>query len=68
MKKTVAQRITELSQKKSISYYRIADRADLPISTLTNLVNGKTKNPTIETLHSICKGLDVSIQEFFQEM
>jgi len=67
-KKTVGQRIKELSKEKEITYYRIADRADIPMSTLTNLVSGRITNPTLDTLQRICRGLEVSLKEFFSEM
>lgn len=66
--KTVAQRIEELSKEKAVTYYRIADRADIPMSTIMNLISGRIKNPTLGTLQGICRGLEVSLKEFFTEM
>lgn len=68
MEKTVGERIEELSREKAITYYRIADRADIPMSTVTNLISGRIKNPTLGTLQGICRGLEVSLKDFFAEM
>lgn len=57
-------RITELCQKRKITYYTLASRAAIPKSTLMNLFHGT--NPTIATISKICSGLGVSMYEFFQ--
>ncbi len=66
--KTVGERIVELSREKAVTYYRIADRADIPMSTIMNLISGRIKNPTLDTLQGICRGLEVSLNEFFAVM
>lgn len=66
--KTVGERIVELSREKDVTYYRIADRADIPMSTIMNLISGRIKNPTLGTLQGICRGLEVSLKDFFAEM
>lgn len=68
MEKTVGERIEELSREKAVTYYKIADRADIPMSTVTNLISGRIKNPTLGTLQGICRGLEVSLKDFFAEM
>lgn len=68
MRKNVKERIQELSIEKSISYYQLAYRADLPISTVNNVISGKTGNPTLQTLRGICRGLGITMQEFFEEV
>ena len=66
--KTVGQRIVELSREKAVTYYRIADLADIPMSTIMNLISGRINNPTLVTLQGICRGLEVSLKDFFAEM
>jgi len=67
-KKTIGQRIEELKLEKDVTYYKIANKADIPVSTLMNLIKGRSNNPTLGTLQGICRGLEVTLIEFFAEM
>lgn len=62
----VLKRINELRLAKNWSLYRLSVEADLPQSTITNMINRETL-PSIATLEAICKALGISISEFFQE-
>lgn len=62
----VLKRINELRLAKNWSVYRLSVEADLPQSTITNMINRETL-PSITTLEAICKALGISISEFFQE-
>ncbi len=46
--------------------YKLAKEADLPYSSLNNIFQRNTE-PTIPTLRNICKGLDISLSEFFSD-
>lgn len=61
----LAQRIIQLCQEKNISYYILAYRAAVPMTTLMHILDGSTKNPGIFTLSKICSGLNISLREFF---
>ncbi len=62
----VLKRINELRLAKNWSLYRLSVEADLPQSTITNMINRETL-PSIATLEAICKALGISISEFFRE-
>lgn len=47
--KDVIQHIQDLCRERSWTYYRLAKEADIPYSTLNNMVN-RTNIPTIPTL------------------
>lgn len=34
-------------------------------STITNILNGKSKNPGVVTIKMICDGLDITLMDFF---
>lgn len=46
--------------------YSIKTISGLSESTISDLLNFKTKNPRLETLLKIAKGLDVSVDEIFR--
>ena len=63
--KILLARIDELCKEKGISYYALSYKSTIPLSTLSHIMDGSTKNPGVFTLMKICDGLGVSLQEFF---
>ena len=63
--KKIAERIKQLCQEKQFSYYLLAYKAAVPITTLMNILHSNTKNPGVLTLAKICDGLGITIQDFF---
>lgn len=60
----IIERIQELCKRKHISLYRLAKNAELPYSSLNNILHRRTC-PTVTTLERLCKGLNISLSEFF---
>lgn len=60
----VLNRIQFFLDFKHWSLYKLAKESGLAYSSLNNIFNRKTC-PTIVTLEKICKGLDISLSEFF---
>lgn len=48
-----------------MTYYKLASRSAIPLTTLMHIMNNSTKNPGIFTIIKICSGLDITIMEFF---
>ena len=63
--KILAKRIEQLCQERRVSYYLLAYKSTVPITTIMNIVHCTTKNPGIFTLIKICDGLGITIQDFF---
>lgn len=49
---------------KGLSLPALGKAADVPLSTLKNIVAGNSANPGILTLAALCDGLDVDLAEF----
>ena len=60
----VYERIEYLCKIKHYTMYRLAREADLPYSSLNNIIHRRTC-PTIGTLEKICHGLNITLSEFF---
>lgn len=56
--KDVIQHIQDLCKERSWTYYRLAKEADIPYSTLNNMVN-RTNIPTIPTLQKLCDAFGI---------
>ncbi len=59
-------RIREILRKRNWTVYRLGEESGIQSSTLTNMFNRDT-NPTIPTLEKICKGLGITLSQFFAE-
>ena len=59
----IAKRIYEINEEKQITLNKLASLSGLRQSTLENIVKGKTKNPTLRTLHRIAVGLDMTVSD-----
>lgn len=61
----VAMRILELCKNNHITVNKLSTICGITQSTLNNIVNGTSKNPTVSTVKKICDGLEISLSEFF---
>lgn len=49
---------------RNLEVATIAKKTGIAKSTIHELENGTTKNPTIKTVAKLCKGIGISIDEF----
>lgn len=61
----IKQRILELCDKNNLSLNKLGVISNLDPSTITSIFYGKSKNPTITTIKSICDGLNITLFDFF---
>ena len=66
----IIRRLATLCQQKGITVNKLATLSGITQSTVENIMNGKTKNPKVKTLHRLSIGLDMTISELldFPEM
>jgi transcriptional regulator with XRE-family HTH domain len=62
---SVALRILELCRNNDITVNKLSNICGITQSTLNNIINGNSKNPTVSTVKKICDGLGISLSEFF---
>lgn len=65
----IAKRIKNLSKQeiKSLTPYRISKNGNMNPRTLNNFLNGNHKDIRISTICKICNGLNISLQDFFND-
>lgn len=63
----VVPKIRALCEEKGISYYALSKRANIPYSTLSNMLNRPKNVPTVYSLERICRGLNITMAEFFTD-
>ncbi|WP_270228510.1 helix-turn-helix domain-containing protein [Clostridium fessum] len=55
-----------MCEQKQMSRYRLAQKSGISQSSISTLLNRQSV-PTIQTLEKICKGLDMTLAQFFSE-
>jgi transcriptional regulator with XRE-family HTH domain len=55
----------DLCKEKDITPNKLGTISGLDPSTITSIFYGKSKNPGIVTLKTICDGLDITLFDFF---
>ena len=63
----ITQRILHLCKEKNITPNKLGTISGVEPSTITSIFYGKSKNPGIVTLKSLCDGLEISLFEFFND-
>lgn len=65
IKEAIKNRITELCNEKNITIYELSKLSGIRATTIYSIINGKSNNPSIISIENICKGLNISVREFF---
>lgn len=63
----VRKRIIDLCDKHNITINKLSTISGITQSTLNNIVNTGSNNPTISTIAKICDGLEITIKDFFND-
>ena len=60
----IVNRILSLCQQRGFTIYQLSAMSGISYSTLDNLINYKTFNPKIKTLHKIATAFSLTLAEF----
>lgn len=60
----IIQRLKNICESKSISFYALAAKAGVSTSTVHNLMLGQT-TPYVHTIYKLCNALEISVEEVF---
>jgi len=63
----VKKRIIYLCSSRNITINKLCTVSGITQSTLNNIINTGSNNPTISTIAKICDGLEITIREFFND-
>lgn len=63
----ITQRILNLCKEREITPNKLGTISGVEPSTITSVFYGKSKNPGIITIKSICDGLEISLFDFFND-
>ena len=60
-------KITDLCKEHNITVNKLATICGITQSTLNNIVSGRNNSATVSTIKKICDGLNISINDFFND-
>lgn len=63
----VALRLLALCRERGITPNKLSTISGITQSTINNIINTGSKNPTISTIKKVCDGLDITLAEFFDD-
>ena len=66
-KRALQIRILDLCYDHDLSLNALSARCGITQSTLNNIITGRNTSITIQTVLRICRGLDMDLQEFFDD-
>ena len=64
---SIGRAISVLAEEKNISKYRISKNSGISQVTLSDIVNERNTNPTIETIEKIANGIGISASEIIRK-
>ena len=65
LRQAIAERILSLCHEHGITPNKLSTISGMTQSTINNIINTGSNNPTVSTVKKICDGLDISLAEFF---
>jgi transcriptional regulator with XRE-family HTH domain len=65
LQNAIRKRIFELCSENKITLNKLGTISGITQSTLNNIVNGVSKNPSTATIKKICDGLNITLGQFF---
>lgn len=67
LKEVIAVKIKKICQERGLSINKLSKLCNMRQSTIHSLIDGKSKNPKLHTIETICEGLNISLQDFFED-
>ena len=65
LREAIRERILQLCAERSITVNRLCLMCGITQSTVNNIINTGSNNPTVSTVKKICDGLDITLATFF---
>ncbi len=60
-------RLLQLIQEKSLNLNMLSQKAGIPVESIQNMINDPAYDPSIDSIQSICKALDIPISYLIEQ-
>ncbi len=65
LRDAIKERILALCAERNLSVNKLCLMSGITQSTINNIINSGSQNPTVSTIKKLCDGLDITLSEFF---
>ena len=65
LREAIGKRILELCSRNGITPNKLSTISGITQSTVNNILNTGSNNPTVSTIKKLCDGLEITLSEFF---
>lgn len=65
LNEAIIERMKELAAEHNMTIHQVIQRGGLNQATISELMSGRTKHPKVSTIQKFCNGLDISLNDFF---
>ena len=65
LNKAISFRLIQLMAERQMTTYMLFTKTGLAKTTVYNMVGSKNEAVNLKSLHVICQGLDITLEEFF---
>ncbi|MHC9161563.1 MULTISPECIES: helix-turn-helix domain-containing protein [Exiguobacterium] len=55
----------ELASEQNMTIHQVIQKGGLNQATISELMSGRTKHPKVSTIQKFCNGLNISLNDFF---
>lgn len=63
----ISEKLNEAKKKKGLTNQKITELSGVPLSSVTRILNGETKDPAIDAVQKIATVLDVSLDNLYSD-
>ncbi|TCI46450.1 XRE family transcriptional regulator [Exiguobacterium sp. SH3S2] len=67
LNKAIIERMKELAVERNMTINQVIQKGGLNQTTISELMNGRTKHPKVSTIQKYCEGLGISLSDFFSD-
>ncbi|WP_371743101.1 helix-turn-helix domain-containing protein [Exiguobacterium sp. s189] len=57
----------ELAAERNMTIHQVIQKGGLNQATISELMSGRTKHPKISTIQKFCAGLNINLNDFFND-
>ncbi|WP_215192800.1 helix-turn-helix transcriptional regulator [Exiguobacterium sp. s7] len=67
LNEAIIERMKELAAERNMTIHQVIQKGGLNQATISELMNGRTKHPKVSTIQKFCDGLQISLNDFFND-
>lgn len=67
LNEAIIERMKELAAERNMTIHQVIQKGGLNQATISELMTGRTKHPKVSTIQKFCNGLNISLNDFFND-